>query len=216
MNKDIARKLKLLTLALYVPLYIGLFFLVENMVPSTADYWVSYCKLDDFIPFCEYFIVPYCLWYGFMVVIGVFLLIKDEEGYKRYMYSIMITFTFTLIFCLAFPNGQDLRVESFPRDNIFSRMIANIYATDTNTNVIPSVHGIGAFLGAIAIIDTKTIRNKLSKAIIVTLAMTIAISTCFVKQHSILDIFASAAICAIIYTIIYILFRKENKILKNS
>lgn len=201
MNKKIKHKLFLLLYAIYVPIYIGLFFVVEKLFPESADYWVSYIFIDEYIPFREEFIIFYYLWYPALVGMGIFLLINDEAEYKRYMLSIIITFTFTLIFCLLVPNGQDLRPEVFPRDNIFTHMIAAIYKADTNTNVMPSVHAIGAFLGIISTHRTKYIT---SKALIFTLDLLwilIAISTCFVKQHSILDIFGSMALCLIVYIV---------------
>ncbi len=201
MNSKTKHKLVLLTYAIYVPIYIGLFFVVEKLVPESTDYWVSYMFLDDYITFREEFIVFYYMWYPALVGIGIFLLIKDESEYKRYMVSIIITFTFTLIFCLLVPNGQDLRPEVLPRDNIFTHMIAAIYKADTNTNVMPSVHAIGAFLGLISTHRTKEIKNKLSIFVLDLLWILIAISTCFVKQHSILDIFGSMALCLIVYIV---------------
>lgn len=201
MNKKIKHKLFLLLYATYVPIYIGLFFVVEKLVPESADYWVSYIFIDDYIPFREEFIIFYYLWYPALVGMGIFLLINDEAEYKRYMISIIITFTFTLIFCLLVPNGQDLRPEVLPRDNIFTYMIAAIYKADTNTNVMPSVHAIGSFLGLISTHRTKEIKNKLSIFVLDLLWILIAISTCFVKQHSILDIFGSMALCLIVYIV---------------
>lgn len=201
MNKKLKHKLFLLLYAIYVPIYIGLFFVVEKLVPESTDYWVSYMFLDDYIPFREEFIIFYYLWYPALVGMGIFLLINDEAEYKRYMISIIITFTFTLIFCLLVPNGQDLRPEVFPRDNIFTHMIAAIYKADTNTNVMPSVHAIGSFLGLISTHRTKEIKNKLSIFVLDLLWILIAISTCFVKQHSILDIFGSMALCLIVYVV---------------
>lgn len=205
MNSKTKHKLVLLTYAIYVPIYIGLFFVVEKLVPESTDYWVSYMFLDDYIPFREEFIIFYYMWYPALVGMGIFLLINDEAEYKRYMLSIIITFTFTLIFCLLVPNGQDLRPEVLPRDNIFTHMIAAIYKADTNTNVMPSVHAIGSFLGLISTHRTKEIKNKLSIFVLDLLWILIAISTCFVKQHSILDIFGSMVLCLIVYIVrIYI------------
>ncbi len=201
MNSKTKHKLVLLTYAIYVPIYIGLFFVVEKLVPESTDYWVSYMFLDDYIPFREEFIIFYYMWYPALVGMGIFLLINDEAEYKRYMLSIIITFTFTLIFCLLVPNGQDLRPEVLPRDNIFTHMIAAIYKADTNTNVMPSVHAIGAFLGLISTHRTKEIKNKLSIFVLDLLWILIAISTCFVKQHSILDIFGSMVLCLIVYIV---------------
>lgn len=210
MSNKTKHKLFLLLYAIYVPIYIGAFFLVEKLVPETADYWVSYIFLDDYIPFREEFIIFYCLWYPALVAIGVFLLLKDEYEYKRYMISIMITFTFTLIFCLLVPNGQDLRPDVFPRENFFTDIVAAIYAADTNTNVMPSVHAIGAFLGMISTHRTKQIRSRAWIFAMDVLWLAIALSTCFVKQHSILDIFGSVAVCLVVYIARVFLENKES------
>lgn len=201
MNSKIKHKMLLLLYAIYVPIYIGAFFWVEKLVPETADYWVSYIFLDDYIPFREEFIIFYYLWYPALIAIGVFLLLKDEYEYKRYMVSIMITFTFTLIFCLLVPNGQDLRPDVFPRNNLFTDVVAAIYAVDTNTNVMPSVHAIGAFLGMISTHRTKQIKSRALIFCLDVFWLAIALSTCFVKQHSILDIFGSAALCLVVYIV---------------
>ena len=210
MSNKTKHKLFLLLYAIYVPIYIGAFFLVEKLVPETADYWVSYIFLDDYIPFREEFIIFYYLWYPALVAIGVFLLLKDEYEYKRYMISIMITFTFTLIFCLLVPNGQDLRPDVFPRENVFTDIVAAIYAADTNTNVMPSVHAIGAFLGMISTHRTKQIRSRAWIFAMDVLWLAIALSTCFVKQHSILDIFGSVAVCLVGYIARVFLENKES------
>lgn len=210
MSNKTKHKLFLPLYAIYVPIYIGAFFLVEKLVPETADYWVSYIFLDDYIPFREEFIIFYYLWYPALVAIGVFLLLKDEYEYKRYMISIMITFTFTLIFCLLVPNGQDLRPDVFPRENFFTDILAAIYAADTNTNVMPSVHAIGAFLGMISTHRTKQIRSRAWIFAMDVLWLAIALSTCFVKQHSILDIFGSVAVCLVVYIARVFLENKES------
>lgn len=205
------RDYKHVFLILYVPIYLISFFLVELLVPSDVDYWVSYCPLDDLIPFNEYFIIPYYMWYPFLFMVGIYLMIKDVLEFKRYMYCIIIGFTFCLVFYLLFPNGQDLRPETFERDNIFVTMVKAIYAADTNTNVIPSMHVIGALFAAISICTTKMLKEKWVKPSAVILAVLISFSTCFVKQHSILDVFAGIAVVVVVYTIISI-FMKEKLI----
>ena len=51
--KDFLHKRPSAWYMLYIPVYLLLFFIVEQLVPSTCDYWVSYLPLDDLIPFCE-------------------------------------------------------------------------------------------------------------------------------------------------------------------
>lgn len=198
-ENPIRRKIALLIWALYVPLYIGAFFIVESLVPATVDYWSTYWFVDDYIPFREEFVIFYYLWYPALVAMGIFLLIKDEKEYVKYMQGIMITFTLTLIFCLLVPNGQDLRPDTFPRNNIFTNMIGAIYAADTNTNVMPSVHALGAFLGLISTHRTKEISSRVLMILLDVMWVAVAMSTCFVKQHSIIDVIAAAVICLILY-----------------
>lgn len=45
--------------------YLVLFFLTENLIPAERCIPV-HCGLDDVIPFCEVFIVPYVGWYFFI------------------------------------------------------------------------------------------------------------------------------------------------------
>ena len=68
---------------LVLPVFVICFFLLEWFGPE--NYWASYIPLDDKIPFCEYFVLPYVLWYPFMFGTGLLLLIKDHDGFKRYM-----------------------------------------------------------------------------------------------------------------------------------
>ncbi len=214
MKKGIERNDKRhLLLLLYVPAYLVVFFLIEQAVPETADYWVSYCFLDDLIPFQEWFIIPYCLWYLLMFAVGFWLMLRDVPVFKLYMYCIMIGFTACMVFCLLVPNGQDLRPEVFPRDNLLSKLVGLIYAADTNTNVMPSMHAVGAVFAAMAICTTKSVKHVAYKVAAVAMGGLICISTCFVKQHSILDVAAAVVLCVIIYFALRIIMKSE---LRNS
>ena len=199
-------------LIMYVPVYLIGFFLMERWVPETADYWVSYCFLDDLIPFNDWFIIPYCLWYPLLFAAGFWLLLRDVQGFKLYMYCMIVGFTASIIFCLIFPNGQDLRPEVFPRENLLTDMVALIYAADTNTNVLPSVHAEGAIFAAMGICTTKSVKSMLVKVAAVVIAGVICMSTCFVKQHSALDVAAAVVLCLIIYSIVRINMKIELRI----
>lgn len=191
---------------LFIPCYLICFFLVEKLVPSTADYWVSYSPLDDKIPFLEGFIIPYCLWYPYLLGIGLFLLFRDEEQMKKYVVFLSVSFGASLVFCLLFPNGQDLRPESFERQNLCTWLVGRIYAADTNTNVMPSMHVVGCAAGVIAAWKSKKLRRYFVPILIC--ALTISVSTVFVKQHSVLDIYGGLALCVPVYFIVY--FRRPG------
>ena len=47
--------------------YFILYFLTENFIPYEKCYPV-HCWLDDAVPFCEYFVIPYEGWY--LLIVG--------------------------------------------------------------------------------------------------------------------------------------------------
>ena len=189
--------------------YLALFFVIEHVV--TENYWVSYMPLDDKIPFCEYFIIPYCLWHPLLAVMTAYLAFFDAENFKRYMAFIGIGFITTGIFCLLFPNGQDLRLTEFPRENLCTQFVRIIYAADTNTNVLPSMHVIGCGALIAACFHTPSLRKRHLHWVMLPLGLLISISTVFVKQHSILDFIVAVPFTLLIHLLVYgVIFRKKK------
>lgn len=194
----------------YVPIYFICFLLLESYIDGSSSYWVSYTPLDDFIPFVDWFIVFYNLWYPFMFAVGVYLLICEKREYERMVLMMITGFSISLIVCLILPNGQNLRLESFERENIFTIMVENLWRMDTNTNVFPSMHVYGALMTIFAVLGSKTITSKWVRGLVIVLGLLICASTVLLKQHSILDLFASLILFCILYWIIY-----YNKIFNN-
>lgn len=190
-------------LLLYLPCFLLLFFITERVVPTTG-YWVSYLPLDDSIPFCEFFVIFYVMWYPLLLGTAAWLLIHDDDTCWLYGWFIIIGFTASLLFCLLFPNGQDLRPAVFDDPNIFSRLVQMLYTADTNTNVLPSMHVIGAMGACFGIFRSKTTPRRMRIAVLV-LTILINASTVFIKQHSILDVFVGAAVSAGLYFLVFVL-----------
>ena len=46
--------------------YFILYALTENLIPAEKGYPV-HCALDDVVPFCEWFVIPYVSWYLLIV-----------------------------------------------------------------------------------------------------------------------------------------------------
>lgn len=195
---------------LYVPIYFIGFMVTECVIDGSANYWVSYSPIDDIIPFVDWFIIFYNLWYPFMFVVGVFLLIKEKQAYERMALMMIFGFSFSVAFCLILPNGQDLRPTAFESENVFTEMVKSLWESDTNTNVFPSMHVYGSLMTMFAVLDSKTIKNKWVRLIVISLGLMICASTVLLKQHSILDLFASCILFCILYWIIY-----YNKIFNN-
>ncbi len=98
------------------PFYFVAFFLAEKYV--TSGYWVSYSPLDDKIPFVEEFVIFYLLWFPAVWCVGLYLLFREPDAFRRYIWFIMIGYTASLVIFFVFPNGQDLRPASFERSNV--------------------------------------------------------------------------------------------------
>ena len=171
---------------LWLPVYLLFFFVIEHIV--VTGYWPTQTWLDGKIPFCEWFVIPYCLWYPLLVAVGLWLLWKDREGFRRYMRFLAITFFLSELIWLLVPNGQDLRPAVMPRDHLLTRLVAELYAIDTNTNVFPSVHVVGAIGAAWAVRKTPSLRHRPTiRRAVAVLAALICLSTLFIKQHAVLD-----------------------------
>lgn len=195
---------------LFIPCFLICFFTVERLVPADADYWVSYLPLDDHIPFLEIFVIPYCLWYPLLLFTGLALMLTDVPEFKKYMQFLIFGFGFSLLICLIFPNGQDLRPLPFERDNFFTWLLGLLYAADTNTNVLPSMHVVGCVAVSCAAFRTRAWLRRWRGPLLV-LSVLISLSTAFVKQHSVLDIFAGLAVCVPIWFVLYYKRRKASR-----
>lgn len=207
--KTLLHKYKHIWLLVYVPIYVISFFFIEEFIVSSSDnYWVSYTPIDDKIPFCEWFVIPYVLWYPFMGLTGLYLFFADTDAFRRYLWFVIIGFSSTLLFYIIFPNGQNLRPEAFENDNILTRIMAHIYENDTNTNVLPSLHCIGSVAAFLTYFDCKKLYKR--KWLVVSagiMCVLICMSTCFCKQHSFLDVVAALIWSAVTYVIVYVFMK---------
>ncbi len=189
--------------------YLILFVVAERLV--TDDYYVVHMPLDDMIPFCEWFIFPYCLWHWLLGIMGLYLLLWDAENFKRYTAFIGLGFIPVILFDIVFPNGQDLRPLVFERQNIATWLVARIYAADTNTNVFPSMHVIGSAALYAATLHTPSLRRRKLDRVMLPLAILISISTAFVKQHSCIDILGALPYSVLVWWLVYgVIYKRKT------
>ena len=191
-----------LWLLLFWPVFGILFAMVEKDVFNPV-YTPVWCPLDDRIPFCEWFLIPYLFWFVFLVGMHLYLLLFDVPAFRRFMYYIMITYGVTMAIYLIYPTCQELRPAAFARDNFLTRFMAAFYAFDTNTNVCPSIHVEGSIAVALAAWDTPRFQTPLWRTVFMGTALLISVATVFVKQHSVLDVFWALVLCAAAWVVVY-------------
>ena len=187
-------------------LYGGAYLLTENLIPA-ENCRAVHCALDDIIPFCEVFVVPYTFWYLLVAGSLLWFILYDIRQFTRLQTSLVLLQILAMMIYIAWPSRQDLRPEVFPRENVFSWVVGLIYAADTNTGVCPSMHV--AFSLAIAAAWFGEPRAKLPfKLLIAFLAVLISLSTAFIKQHSTVDIFAAIPLWLLVELILYALRKR--------
>lgn len=206
LNTDEFRHLKLL---IFWPIFGLLFTFVERFY-NVGHYYSMHCPLDDMIPFCEWFLIPYLLWFVYLIGTIVYTFFFDVAAFKRMMYFIIITYSITMLTYLVFPTCQDLRPTQFARDNVLTRFVAWFYNFDTNTNVCPSIHVLGSVAAMLGLCDCRRLQNPKLKLLFILLCVLICISTVFMKQHSVLDVLAALPLCVIAYPICYKAGRHEK------
>jgi len=191
---------------LFWPVYLLRYPLVEWLNPAET-YHLIHCPLDDMIPFQEWFIIPYMLWMVCMVAYCMYTLFYDVDVFRRYSRFLVITISISSVMFLIYPSCQNLRPETFPRENVLTDCVKLLYRVDTNTNVFPSEHAIGSAAVWIAAMHTKSLRTPLRVTLITVLTTLTCFSTVFLKQHSLLDIIAAMPICLLAY---WLCFRSKT------
>lgn len=193
----------------YVLFYMPWFLYLEKQV--TSNYHVIYSAIDDKIPFIEYFIVPYLLWFLFIAATFLYFFFTDVKGFYRLAKFMFIGMTLFLIISTLVPNGLNLRPVYFTRDNIFIDMVKTLYRADTPTNVLPSLHVFNSITACIAIHHSKALqKHRVICWSAYILAFLIILATMFLKQHSIIDVIAAFLMAYTIYQFVYERDRKKD------
>ncbi len=190
-----------LLLLIFWPIFGLVFAALERF--RTTGYNIVYSPVDDLIPFCEFFVIPYFFWFVYLVGMYVYSIFYDIKTFRDYSYYIIITYTAAILIYIVWPTAQELRPVTFERNNIFTEIMKNFYQFDTNTNVCPSIHVIGAVAVSCAAWNSKLFSSKGWRIVFSIVTLSIIASTVFLKQHSIVDIPPALAICAVAYPLVF-------------
>lgn len=179
--------------ALYFIVYLSWFIWLER--GQNQPYYVIHSPLDDLIPFCEYFIIPYFLWFVYIAAVYFWLFFKDQKNFYRYILFLYTGMTLFLVVSTIYPNGHLLRPLQFDRDNIFIKMVCFLYWADTSTNILPSIHVFNSIAAHMAVMNTPSLKKgKWTVRCSRILCVSIILSTMFLKQHSCIDVILGIAL----------------------
>ena len=189
--------------------YFAAYFLTENLIPA-ENCTPVHCPLDDIIPFCEVFIIPYVGWYVLIVGSLLYFLLYNVDGFKKLQTYIIITQVVAMAVYILWPNRQDLRPEMFPRENFLTDIVALLYSVDTNTGVCPSLH-VAYSLGIASTWMREKAVSRPTRAMLTLFCLLVCISVVFVKQHSAVDVFAALPVCLLAEWLVFIRPKRKEK-----
>lgn len=215
--KDIAKKYAHVVLAVYFLLYMPYFLFLNTFTPTRENITMLECTFDNFIPFCEFFAIPYFLWFAYIAIGYIFFMLVDREEFVRLCIFLYTGMTTCLIIYTVFPNGQALRIDydTLGRSNILIDAIKALQASDSYYDVFPSIHCLNSFAMHIAIEKSKKLGKFKVPVVIFSfiLMVLIVLSTVFLKQHSVLDIFGAITLAIPLYMLAY---KPKLKFLKKA
>ena len=188
----------------YTVFYLTWFSILENHIKSPE--YVIHLSVDDRIPFVPAFIVPYELWFPYVLVTVLYLLFTAKDEYARLFAFLTTGMTIFLIVSTIWPNGQNLRPSLIGNEGFFQSIIAHLYRTDTPTNICPSIHVYNSLGIEFAIARSEKLKKyKALKASSLVLCILIILSTMLIKQHSVFDVITAITLSIVMYYLIYYL-----------
>ncbi len=188
----------------FMVFYMAFFGFLENRTGVRIH--ILEMRVDYLIPFCEYFIIPYDLWFLYVAATAIYFTLfnKNRTEFYQFAVSMGIGMTLFLIISYIFPNGHQLRPYVFPRDNVFTDMVRFLYQIDTPTNIMPSLHVFNSVMCCTAIWESKSLKDrKVIRMGALILTVLIVLATMFLKQHTILDVIAGLILGRICWFFMY-------------
>ena len=189
-------------LFLYAFIYLPWFCYLEDTV--TRNYRVIHTWMDDLIPFCEYFIIPYLIWFVYVGSTVMLFFFKNTQDFYRTCAYLFTGMSLSLLICTLVPNGTDMRPAVDPEKNLCSWLVSLIHKADTSTNIFPSIHVFNSIAVHISILRSQYLKDcRWIRPVSLVIAVSVCLSTVFLKQHSVVDVIGGMVLAYVLYPMIY-------------
>ena len=213
-TKNYIKNNKRCLLLLYWVLHFAWYEVMVDLTPLLGPY-VIYSPLDDLIPFCELFIIPYSVWFFYIAAVELYTLVKgSRKDFIDLSKMLTISLFVSMLIATVFPSTHELRPIDFPRDNFLTECVKFLYKIDNPlipAVIMPSMHVLVSLVLATVVIKSGCYEGKVKvKISACVLSVFICASTVFTKQHSILDVFAAIGLYVIIYIVTYHIWKTKS------
>ena len=160
-------------------LFAVLTYLLTNNRVAKYNWTLPVDRRINMIPI---FVVPYLFLYPFIFIVFFLSFTLNKNIANEYLNALILAQLLGFIFWLIFPNG----VRRSPiQPTRLGRIINSIYKHDKETNGFPSGH---VFMSVISVYYALQ-ADIITGFFMAIIGATIILSTVFIKQHYIIDVF---------------------------
>lgn len=197
----IGRNRHFAVLLLLIPAQVWFQYLETSLQPQ----YMTQTPLDAHIPFIRAFVVPYVLWFAYIPFGLIYLGLHSKRDFYKLFFALCGGMAIANIVFSVFPNAQGLRPVIYS-DDLFSTLIQFIYATDTPTDVCPSLHVINTVIVNTALQHSAAFcERRYRKTISSVFTLLVCLSTVLIKQHAVVDVFCGLIVAAAFIVPLYII-----------
>ena len=181
------------------------YFLLNNYQTNSH---LIHIPLDDKIPYVKEFVIFYVMWYGYIVFAHIWTFFHTKRDFLVMCCLIFLGNLISMIVCTAYPSMHDLRPDDAVMGNSFlSDIVRWLYGTENPYCILPSMHCMLAIVITVGLIFSDGLKGNLFVKIACPIyTVLVMLSTVFIKQHSIVDVFAamilSVPVCLLTYFVI--------------
>ncbi len=158
--------------------------------------------LDSLIPYIPYFVVPYAL-YVPVVLLPFALYWKDYRQYRTMALSMISVLAISIAIFVTFQTSM-MRADAAPTD-FFNWAVAFVQSLDAPVNALPSLHVSMPTLATLFIY----LRSRRIAVLVAPITLLIILSTVFIKQHAVLDVFAGLILAFAVFKCRHVFEKKK-------
>lgn len=197
-------ELKPLLISIGLVIFQSAFFFLSKLLQSNPHLIGN--SIDDRIPFCNWFIIPYFLWYFMLFIVPYYYYKKDKDMLYKYILSYCICAVIAAVIFTIYPTT--VARPTLSNNNILNFITNTIYFFDTPAiNCLPSLHCAVSMLFILTAFTSKKVTNTFRIPVAI-MSILVMIATLFVKQHVLIDVITGDILMAIIY--LFVTCNKKN------
>lgn len=207
-NISSSQKKKIKNCIIIFIVYLSFFFFVESL---DFNYHYLHHPLDDLIPFSEWALIPYASWFIYIVFALFYFLFNKEDDFYIYVAIVFGGMALCTSFNIFYPTAVALRPAELDGSGLLISMVRFLQDIDDPGNVCPSMHVYAALVTHLCLMGWIGLRKNLKARLLsFFLFVSISLSTLFLKQHSVIDVFWGAVVGLVSYLIVSY-FKRASK-----